>query len=152
MQEISWNYLMFTTRGGIRELKVGLDCPLVVPSFLGEQNPEQAVQVLVSRSSRSCHLSTTCCTFASFPAALSAQFASPKFATTDLIWPFTSNAARVMMIIPTQTQTAKKPCKIPQRGGLQKEIKIGGFGWSGFLLVCSYETGTQDIPGKQQIR
>lgn len=61
---------MFTTQGGIRELKGGLDCPLVVPTFLGEQNPEQAVRVLVSRSSHSCHSSTTTFTFPSFPAAL----------------------------------------------------------------------------------
>lgn len=43
MQEISWHDLMFTAPRGIRELKVGLGCPLVVPTFPGEQNPTGAV-------------------------------------------------------------------------------------------------------------
>lgn len=91
MQEISWNDLMFRAPRGIRELKLGLGCPLVVPTSPGEQNPTGA-------GSADCHGHPQTGTWPHQPGAASFPAASPKFLTAHLTWPF----APVRMIIPMQ--------------------------------------------------
>lgn len=58
MQEISRNDLMFTAPRGIRELKVGLGCPLVVPTFPGQQESHRGCECWLSWSPTNWDLST----------------------------------------------------------------------------------------------